>query len=328
MNAIYFIRDIYNGETRLFCFNEEEKNQIISQGKKSETDFHKATTFEEINDCIQMKQKVMGERTRQKSYSHPTCSITRKNILEKLVKYTKGNIILTPMDIDIYFGRSLKTKMHGEIYTTRTDENFKNFWKNLQIKRDFTLILKASDNFGGIEHTFTIFIDINIDNYNKPYIDEICVVDTAQTPVLPELFAKTIAIRLDLPYDGEIHFMFEKSNFVKYGMSLQQEEKNMNMRGYCGAWSLYFIYNFIRFEKLDRGVENKTILKKLYEYLVDKRNVLTALIIHWWDTIVYKPEINIEEWQEITELQQVLPSNDIIPDIDYDEMSDDEMSDE
>lgn len=321
MNSIYFLRDTNSAEQRLFCFTEEQKNNIVREGKVSEKDFHKATTFEEINDCIKMKQKVMSERTRQKSYFHPTCSITRKNILKKLVEYTNNNVLLTSVDIDIQFGGILNTKKYGEIYTTHINKEFQTIWGNfwtedwMKNKRDFTLILKASDNFEGIIHTFTIFIDIYIDDNDKPYIDEICIVDTAQTPIVPKLFAKTIAIKLGIPFDGEINFMFEKSEFIKYRMGLQEEEKKMDMRGYCGAWSLYFIYNFIRFENSNR--DTKKILKEIYKYLVTRKNVLTSLIIYWWDTIVSQHEIKAKDWQKIPELKNVLPSDDIIPDIDY-----------
>ena len=328
MSSIYFafIKEVNTGEQQLFCFTEEEKNQIVNEDKIDESNFHKATTFEEINSCIQMKQQVMRQRTRQNSYSHPTCSMSRVNILNKLVEYTQGhNIFLTPLATDIKFGTIFDTKKYGEIYTTYIPNEFLKVWEELDKQTNFTVILKASDNFGGIGHTFTIFIDIVTNGDNEPYIEEICVVDTAQTPVVPEIFAKTISLRLGIPLEGEIQFMFEESEFVHYGMGLQDEEKKMDIRGYCGAWSLYFIYNFIRFQKLDRGVTSQTILEKLYKYLGMRKNELTALIIHWWDTIISRPESDIEDWQTIPELKQVLPSDDIIPDIeDVSNIEDDE----
>lgn len=326
MNDLYLVFDS-DDQTKISCYTEKEKVDMIDKGIIDEDRFKKVKTVEDLNNCMKSNIDIVRNRIRQPSYVHPRCDVSRIPIITNLVKYCNGtNIIMSPAASDMYISNKIfKFEKFGDLYPSRIDQKLKNNIKHkLKNDSEFTIIIKVVDKVDEISHTFTIFIDIQYS-----LIEGIFIVDTAQSPYNNSVLANTISIRLDIKLSDEfiISSIFENSDFIKHRMGLQDEEKRLNAGGYCGAWSLYFIYNFIRLHKYDNTSDTDQILEYIYKYLEQNRYRITPIIIFWWDTIknIDKPSI----WENINYMNTVIPSIiefDEGDEGDFTDMSDDDFN--
>jgi len=319
MSDLYIVFD----QTKISCYTEEEKIDMIERGIIDEDRFKKVKTVKDLDDCMKSNIGIVGNRIRQPSYVHPRCDVNRIPIIKNLVKYCNGtNIIMSPFASDMYISNKIfKSEKFDDVYPGKIEQQLKETIKNkLNNDSEFIIIIKVTDRVDEISHTFTIFIDVQ---YNL--IEGIFIVDTAQSPYNNHILAKTISLRLDIMLSDEfnIYSIFEESDFIKHRMGLQDEEKRLNAGGYCGAWSLYFIYNFIRLHKYDNMSDTDVILKYIYNYLEQNRYLITPMIIFWWDTIknIDKPFI----WEDINYMNTVIPSIDGFDEGDFTDMSDDDF---
>ena len=310
MSKLYLIniKDPITEEISLRCYTESEKQKLVNNGV-SFRDFREVNTIQEINACIKLNQKAISERIlKENDYKHPTCMISSQKIANYIYEYSKTvpNIFLSSFNVDIELGPVIETRLLGKIYRhnyTRFKDELKEF---LEENQNFngTIILKITDKFSERKHIYSLFLEI-MDNE----ITEFNIVDTGITPIDTSIYIKTISKILGMSYDksSSINFLFNKSNFFDHGIGLQKSEDEMNIRGYCYAWMFYFVYNFIRIEKKPNiFLDSEENLEYIYKYLFFKKDILTALIIHWWDNIIIK-DTNAENWEQIQTLNVAIP---------------------
>lgn len=310
-----------NEETILYCFlEEEEKRRLQSLNYQVYT----VTTPQEYNSCLQLNRDSLVERSRSEQYIHPSCDNNLSTILNDIVIFNNRinerleeegdrKVILNGFvdDIYIYEDRVINTRLYGSIYTKRISENFKEKLQQMNTDEDIMLIIKIITVNNDSSHIQTAFVNI-FDNE----IQDIHVLDTAPNPNR-NLFITTLLATLNFTVSGNFqsYFYFERN--ISTIESLQKDERitvsdnELNLKGYCGAWTLFFIYNFIRFNAIDGDYLDENIFDGIYRFLNNKSNMLTAMIIHWWDNVVKIGDA--ENWDIIPNISYVLPQQSDIP---------------
>jgi hypothetical protein len=310
MSKIYLSnnKDPITEEISLRCYTGSEIKNLVNSGVYL-TSFREANTIQEINACVQLNQKAIAERIiEENDYKHSTCMISTQKIANHIYEYSKTvpNIFFSSFNVDINLGPVIETRLFGKIYRhnyTKFKDELKKF---LEEKENFngTIILKIADSFSERKHIYSLFVEV-MDNE----IIEFNIVDTGTTPIDTNIYVKTISKILELPYEESfsINFLFNTSNFFQYGMGLQKGEEELNIKGYCYAWMFYFIYNFIRIEKNQNiFLDSQENLEYIYSYLFSKKEVITALIIHWWDNIIIE-DTTAENWEQIQSINVAIP---------------------
>ena len=318
-----FVKNL-NGEMILYCFlEEEEKKRLESLNYQ----VYRVTTPQEYNACLQLNRDSLVERSRSEKYIHPSCDNNLSTILNDIVIFNNKmnetleqdrKVILNNFvdDIYIYEDNIINIQDYGNIYTKRISKKFKQKLKELNTDENIMLIIKIITINNESSHIQTAFVNI----FNGQ-IQDIHVLDTAPNPnqklFIATLLATLLAtLKFAVSEDLEYYFYFERNNFIK---SLQKDERitdsdtELNLKGYCGAWTLFFIYNFIRFNAITINDDylDENIFDGIYIYLNTKSNMLTAMIIYWWDNVVKIR--NAEEWDKRPIISTVLPQQSDIP---------------
>lgn len=309
-----------NEEPILYCFlEEEEKIRLQSLNYQ----FYSVTTPQEYNACLQMNRDSLVERSRSEQYIHPSCDNNLSTILNDIVIFNNRmnerleegdrKVILNGFvdDIYIYEDRVINTQLYGPIYGKRISDNFKEKLQQMNTDEDIMLIIKIITVNNDSSHIQTAFVNI-FDNE----IQDIRVLDTAPNPN-QNLFISTLvaAFKIAVSENFQSYFYFERN--ISTIESLQKDERitvsdnELNLKGYCGAWTLFFIYNFIRFNVIDGDYLDENIFDGIYRFLNNKSNMLTAMIIHWWDNVVKIRDA--ENWDKIPNISYVLPQQSDIP---------------
>ena len=310
---IYFTFVENYGEKILYCFlDEEEKKRLESLNYQ----IYYVTTPQEYNACLQSNREFLARRSRSEQYNHPSCDNNLSTILNNIVIFNnKANqrldrkVILNGFvdDIYIYEDRIMDTQYYGKMYGKRISPSFEEKLKQLSDVEEIMLIAKVITVNNQSSHIQPVFINI----FNKE-IQDIHVVDTSSNHE-QELFIKTLLVSLNKYFKVDMtqldySFYFERNNFTG---SLQKDERmtnsdnELNLKGYCGAWTLFFIYNFIRFNAIDGEYGDEDIFDGVYRFLNKKSDMLTAMIMHWWDNVVRFE--NVEIWDKIPNISYVLP---------------------
>lgn len=324
MSELYIVLDT-DDHKKVTCYTEEEKNIMINYGIIEKSRFSKVRTVDDLNKCMKNSIEPVRARIKHSSYLHPRCNKNRIPIIKKLESYSsdRNDIFMSSYESDMSISNNtIETKRYGYIYPSSIKKGFTDSVQEKANNVDkFTMIIKVANKPGELYHTFTVFVNIESNN-----IKRIFIVDTANYNGDYLAFARTIAARsgIKLASDfSEFHIdsMFNDSGFNMddHPMGLQDGEKQLNAGGYCGAWSLYFIYNFIRLSK-DSVYYTYSILTHIYEYLAQNRDIITPMIISWWD--------NISRISEPSEWENIDIMDTLIPPIVIDDEGDSDMSDD
>jgi len=287
MPALYLLRSTWNDD-KYYCFTKKEVDKLKQDLKFEDQDFSLIESKSDLQKCLKSEmnllnsedeiflQSAAGLRSMDNEYKHPSCR-DNFNIVSKFItdKITNTDVVFLPEGHN--FTETVDNGILNKICQLPENLNaFKNKVYQCMSNNNNScyVVLKVGQLYtGGDSHYYSMYVTIE-----NAKITNIDIVDTGPPRIINTsyIFSVLSDIILGLPIraNTRANYLFSEEGL---STSLQKCEAELNILGYCGAWSLYFLQQHI--------LENKsfsTIYQELKSLDVEE---LTSLIIHWWDEI-------------------------------------------